>query len=77
MQETIRASFLQGPAGLVPGRQTVSRGELCAIAHALTIAKDVRIVADSQYALDLTHALVNGAQPEGWYNKPNYAPLFA
>ena len=73
MHDEIRASFLPGPSGPVPGRQTVSRGELCAIAHALTIAKHVRIVADSQYALNLVDALIRGEPLVGWWhNKPNF-----
>ena len=72
MHDEIRASFLPGPSGPVPGRQTVSRGELCAIAHALTIAKHVRIAADSQCALNLVDALIRGEPLVGWHNKPNF-----
>ena len=58
--------------GRVPGRQTVPRAELYAIAKALCLARHVCVVSDCQYAIDVTQHILDGKALEKWRSRPNF-----
>eukprot|EP00438_Fugacium_kawagutii_P009671 Skav216987 [mRNA] locus=scaffold594:216399:217610:+ [translate_table: standard] len=57
---------------MVPGKQTIDRAELFAIAVAVSQAWKTRVISDSQYALRILEALVSGIELAVFQRAPNF-----
>ena len=70
--QAIVSQFQVFKCGRVPGRQTITRAEILAIACAFHASHDVHVVSDSKTALQLTQDIISGACVSRFCLHPNF-----
>ena len=70
--QTIVSQFQVFKCGRVPGRQTITRAEILAIACAFQASHDVHVISDSKTALQITQDIISGACIARYCLHPNF-----